>query len=150
MDWRVLALLGAVPLIAGHGIAAPPMGADAGAAGAAAPHGVHSIRADFPFPVLPGWTEQSTTQAHGPPRQVLSSVWLHGSDAASQAIAYRHLLEAAGYRIAPGRLAGNTEIALTGTGMVAGRWYRFTVDFSRGAGGDQSVALGFTPCGMAC
>lgn len=149
MDWRTSALLYAVVVIVscGHGApcaAGPPeMPTRVQAA-------VHALRPDFPFPVMPGWVEHSTTQAEGPPRRVLASIWIHEGDAASQAIAYRHVLEAAGYRVAPGRLAGNAEIALTGAGRVAGRQYRFAVDFSRGRGGDPTVRLVFTPCTSAC
>lgn len=149
MDWRLSALLYAVPVIV-------CCASGAAYAGAAADRptrvqaDVHALRQDFPFPVMPGWVEYSTTKAEGPPRRVLASTWIHDGDAASQAIAYRHVLEAAGYRVAPGRLGGNTEIALTGTGMVAGWPYRFAVDFSRGPGGDPSVLLVFTPCASVC
>ncbi|MGY1458752.1 MULTISPECIES: hypothetical protein [unclassified Luteimonas] len=149
MDWRLSALLYAVTVIVGYGNGAPYTASRADEP-TRVQVGVHAIRQDFPFPVMPGWIEHSTTQAEGPPRRVLSSTWIHDGDAASQAIAYRHVLEAAGYRVAPGRLAPNTEIALTGTGMVAGWPYRFAVDFSRGPGGDPSVVLVFTPCASVC
>ncbi|MGY0634065.1 hypothetical protein [Luteimonas sp. A478] len=113
--------------------------------------GSHDIAAQvvsmrFPFPVMPDWVEWQGLESHDLMRQMLSSTWLHDGDPAAQAAAYRQQLNAAGYRIGPGQLSGNTEAAFTGSGSIAGQPYRFTIDFSRASAGEQHVVLVFTPC----
>lgn len=145
MEWALLALLYALQPVAGDGHTMPPVVHRAGAQG-----GARALHRGFPFPVMPGWIERNTIHASGPPGHVRTSTWIHDGDPVSQAIAYRHALQAAGYRVAPGTLAGSAEVALTGSGTVAGRRYRFIVDFARGPGGDRTVVLTFEPCSLAC
>lgn len=148
MGWGVLALLYALQAAAGQASeASVALQLDMQGSIHA---GAQALRSGFPFPVMAAWIEQDTIHASSPPGHVRASIWIHEGEAAAQAVAYRRVLEAAGYRVAPGTLAGNAEAALTGTGVVAGRPYRFTVDFSRGPGGDRTVVLVFVPCGLAC
>lgn len=164
MDWRLLPLLGAgcmlsacsggdTPAAVEPGAIAPAATPDISSAGRRKanrpPETAQSMRTDFPFPVLSGWTERNRLEVRDLPAQVLASTWIHDGDPAAHAIAYRRLLEAAGYRIGPGQLSSSSEIAFTGTGPIAGQAYRFAIDFSREAG-DQRVDLVFIPCRPAC
>ena len=111
---------------------------------------IHAMRTDFPFPVMPEWVERNRLEVRDLPRQVLAATWIHEGDPAAHSAAYRHTLEAAGYRLEPGELSGNSEIAFTGTGEIAGQTYQFEIDFSRDVGGDRRVLLVFTPCSAPC
>lgn len=94
------------------------------------------------------WIERNRLQASDPASQQLAGTWIHDGDAIAQATRYRRALEAAGYRVGPGRLSGNAQIAFAGTAVVAGRHYRFEIDFAREAGGDQRVTLRFLPAAV--
>lgn len=146
MGWRLLALLCWVPVLGGCGSAqASPAAARVPAVSCQSLADTQPLRADFPFPVMAGWIERDRLREHGPASRQLTGTWIHEGDAITQAGIYRRALEAAGYRMEPGRLSGNAQAAFAGTTAVAGQCYRFTVDFAREAG-DQRVTLVFTPC----
>lgn len=111
---------------------------------------IQVVSNQFPFPVMPNWIERQGLEVHDLMRQRLSTTWLHDGDPTMQAATYRQQLSAAGYRIGPGELSGNAEVAFTGTGPIAGHSYHFAIDFSRTTGGEQQVVLLFTPCFGPC
>lgn len=152
MDWRLLALLCFAPALGscGNGGTAPA-GPQIEVANHQSnqpqpPPDTRDLSAEFRFPVLSAWVERSGLQARGSAPQQLAATWIHEGDPIAQATAYRRALEAAGYRLEPGRLTGNSQIAFTGSATISGQRYRFAIDFVREAGGDQRVALVFTPC----
>ena len=157
MYCRCISLLFAAATLGGcggPGLPEPESGPDADTALPATsriqPQEAQLVREDFPFPVMPGWVERNGLHVDSLTRQALSSTWIHESDPAVQATAYRRMLERAGYRTGPGLLSGDVEMAFTGTGAIAGEPFHFGVGFLRGNHGDQRVALLFIPGDPPC
>ena len=144
MYCRCISLLFAAATLGGcggPGLPEPESGPDADTALPATsriqPQEAQLVREDFPFPVMPGWVERNGLHVDSLTRQALSSTWIHESDPAVQATAYRRMLERAGYRTGPGLLSGDVEMAFTGTGAIAGEPFHFGVGFLRGNHGDR-------------